>query len=476
MRGAVGDVMEIRPHSAHDELRGLGGEAGVAPPAQAALDVGIEVGGGGAIVLGMHPGAEQAALEAMPGVARQQRPGRDVEREAGIPGLGHLVDRDQQVAGQLGGLRARRDRRRRLARRQCAGADQRQNGGGMTHRAPQGDPPGSVGTAALRASARAACCPGRSAPVWTRAQRSSHRSRSLPGRARAGGRGARRPSRRRRGRRYSVCGSPAAPRPVPFDSRVDRPPGAPMSTTPITASQYSLAISWQAMAGSAAGSGGSSAACSSTPAGDSASFSPQALAQLQADQGTGAAAPGSAAPLTDAQAAAVGAIIQQNDPSLFQQLDRSGTSQLSASDLESGVATLIQQLAGASRRCHRRGRHRSGERHRQRARGVPADHRPGDRAGARRQGPRPPPPRPPRGGPGHHHARGDHHRPVQRTAGHGLSRRARARLRPAPAHGAGGSRERRRAGDDAEMLADATLMAAPAARGSPSWCADRSLR
>ena len=102
---------EIRPHPAHDEFRSLGGEARVAPPAQAALDIRVEVGGRGTVVLGMHPGAEQPALEAMPRIVAQQRPGRHIEREPGVPPLGHLVnlghrdpEQSSDVTGSLGSV------------------------------------------------------------------------------------------------------------------------------------------------------------------------------------------------------------------------------------------------------------------------------------------------------------------------------------------------------------------------------------
>lgn len=91
MGGAVGDFAEVGSYATHDELGCFGGEAGIAPPAQAALDVGIHFFGLGAVVLGEHPGTEKAGLKAVAGIVFDERPGGDVNGETGVVGFGNFI-------------------------------------------------------------------------------------------------------------------------------------------------------------------------------------------------------------------------------------------------------------------------------------------------------------------------------------------------------------------------------------------------
>ena len=81
---AVRPLAELQGHSAHDELRRLGGEPRVPPPAQAALDVRVVLLRLVPVELGEHPGAEQPALEVLARVVLQQRPRGHVHREPGV--------------------------------------------------------------------------------------------------------------------------------------------------------------------------------------------------------------------------------------------------------------------------------------------------------------------------------------------------------------------------------------------------------
>ena len=86
--GAVRPLAEVQGHAAHDELRRLGGEPRVTPPTETALDVGVVVLRRRAVELGEHPRAEQAALEVLPRVVLQERPGGHVHGEPGVVLLG----------------------------------------------------------------------------------------------------------------------------------------------------------------------------------------------------------------------------------------------------------------------------------------------------------------------------------------------------------------------------------------------------
>ena len=98
---SVGPLVEVEGDAAHDELGSLGGEACVTPPAEAALDIGIEFLGLGLRVLGEHPGAKEAGLEAVAWVFVEQGPGGDIHGEAGVVGFGHLLVGHEEVAGHF---------------------------------------------------------------------------------------------------------------------------------------------------------------------------------------------------------------------------------------------------------------------------------------------------------------------------------------------------------------------------------------
>ena len=75
---------------------------------------------------------------------------------------------------------------------------------------------------------------------------------------------------------------------------------------------------------------------------DSATFSAQAVAMLQAQQNVPVQDGGWK--LSDTQAAQLSAAIQQFDPSLFDHLDRNGDGRLNADELKTGIRQLAQQV------------------------------------------------------------------------------------------------------------------------------------
>ena len=102
----VGDPLKIVADAAHDELGRGGGEMCVAPPAQAALDVGVAFACRLSVrlILRMHPGAHEAALEIVAGIGPDQRPRSGVEGEAGVEFDGNAVAAIQEVAEHLARL------------------------------------------------------------------------------------------------------------------------------------------------------------------------------------------------------------------------------------------------------------------------------------------------------------------------------------------------------------------------------------
>ena len=130
VRGAIRDLLEVDRDAAHDELRRLRRKARVAPPSEPALDVGVEVLRRLALVLGVHPSAEEPRLEAMTRIVLEQRPRRGVQREARVEILRHLVAADEHVPRHLGGLRLRGRGFRRVGLRGCGEREgQREQGG-----------------------------------------------------------------------------------------------------------------------------------------------------------------------------------------------------------------------------------------------------------------------------------------------------------------------------------------------------------
>ncbi len=126
--GAVGPGDEVQGDAAHDELGGFGGEAGVAPPAEASFDVGVQFALGlWIVVLGVHPGAEEAGLETIARVFGEQGPCGDVHGEAGVVGFGDSVVGDEEVAGHFALLELVR---RGEQRRQGQGEQEGEGGDG----------------------------------------------------------------------------------------------------------------------------------------------------------------------------------------------------------------------------------------------------------------------------------------------------------------------------------------------------------
>ena len=121
---SVGDVVEIHADAAHDELRRHRREMRVAPPAEAAFDVVIQILGFLVLrILRMHPGTEESGLEAMSRIFAQERPGGGVDREAGFVRLRHALGRDDEVAGHLDLLRGGgNDGRQQAGGQECGGA------------------------------------------------------------------------------------------------------------------------------------------------------------------------------------------------------------------------------------------------------------------------------------------------------------------------------------------------------------------
>ena len=117
----VGDVVKVHAHAAHDELGRLGREMRVAPPAETTFDIVIKVLGFLALILRVHPRAEEAGLEAMARVLLQQRPSRGVDRETGVIAVRHPLGRDEEVAGHLDLFRGGGKRRRHQAGDQQSG-------------------------------------------------------------------------------------------------------------------------------------------------------------------------------------------------------------------------------------------------------------------------------------------------------------------------------------------------------------------
>jgi len=97
----VGPLAEIERNPTHDELRGFGREAGVAPPSEPALDVAVMVLRLRIGELREHPCAEEPALELLPRIVLEERPRRDVHREACVVAFVDPIVGNDEVSGKL---------------------------------------------------------------------------------------------------------------------------------------------------------------------------------------------------------------------------------------------------------------------------------------------------------------------------------------------------------------------------------------
>ena len=111
--GTIGPLDKFQGDATHDELGSLGGEPGVAPPAEASFDIGVDLPRGLGFMLGEHPGPEEPALKILPWIVFQQGPRGNIHREARVVLLLNPAMGDEQVARHLG--RARRGLGERLS-------------------------------------------------------------------------------------------------------------------------------------------------------------------------------------------------------------------------------------------------------------------------------------------------------------------------------------------------------------------------